>query len=97
MFTVLFNDSALEDLRHLTKASQQTVLDAVERQLRVEPTKPTRNRKPLNPNNLSEWELRVGVYRVFYDVDQPATEVVVKAVGWKQHNKLLIRGQEYTL
>ncbi len=97
MFTVLFTESALEDLRHLTKASQQAVLDTVERQLRVEPTKPTRNRKPLDSNDLSEWELRVGVHRVFYDVNESAMEVVVKAVGWKEHNKLLIRGQEYTL
>jgi mRNA-degrading endonuclease RelE of RelBE toxin-antitoxin system len=41
--------------------------------------------------------MRVGVYRVFYDVDAEAGQVFVKAVGWKEHNKLFIRGEEYTL
>lgn len=28
----------------------------------------TRNRNPLRPNETSQWELRIGKYRVFYDV-----------------------------
>jgi hypothetical protein len=57
----------------------------------------TRNRKPLRPNDLSSWELRVDVNRVFYDVDKDAAKVIIKAVGWKEHNKLFIRGKEYQL
>jgi mRNA-degrading endonuclease RelE of RelBE toxin-antitoxin system len=41
--------------------------------------------------------MRVGSYRVFYDVDEDASKVLVKSVGWKEHNKLLIRGEEYSL
>jgi hypothetical protein len=29
----------------------------------------TRNRKPLRDNPLADWELRVGRFRVFYEVD----------------------------
>ena len=36
-------------------------------------------------------------YRVFYDVNEAGKTVTVKAVGWKEHNKLLIRGKEYQL
>lgn len=68
-----------------------------ERQLIHEPTKETRNRKPLRPNDLSQWELRVGDFRVFYDVDVEKEETLIKAVGEKGHNKLYIRGKEYEL
>jgi len=46
---------------------------------------------------LGEWELRVGMYRVFYDVAAEQTTVKIKAVGYKQHNRLNLRGKEYTL
>jgi len=97
MFTVVFTASALEDLRSLRKSDQNVILDALEEQLTASPATPTRNRKPLRPNDLASWELRVGDFRVFYDFNESAAEVTVKAVGEKQHNKLFIRGQEYTL
>jgi len=46
---------------------------------------------------LATWELQVGKYRVFYDVEQEDQVVRVKAVGWKEHNQLFIRGKEFTL
>jgi mRNA-degrading endonuclease RelE of RelBE toxin-antitoxin system len=97
MFEVVFTDSALGDLRHLKKAGQNVILDAVEQQLRANPQEETRNRKPLRPNNLSSWEMRVGAYRVFYDVDDTQEKVTIKAVGRKEHNKLFIRGKGYDL
>jgi mRNA-degrading endonuclease RelE of RelBE toxin-antitoxin system len=97
MFTVVFNRSAGADLRYLKKADQNVILDAVAQQLAHDPLIPTRNRKALRPNNLASWELRVGDFRVFYDVDDRNSEVTVKAVGWKEHNKYFIRGREFTL
>jgi hypothetical protein len=41
--------------------------------------------------------VRAGSSRVFYDVDEANQLVVLKAVGWKEHNKLFIRGKEYQL
>jgi hypothetical protein len=41
--------------------------------------------------------VRVGAHRVFYDVDEASQKVIIEAVGWKEHNKLFIRGEEYQL
>lgn len=57
----------------------------------------TRHRKVLNPNPLAMWGLRIGRYHVFYDLDTIAQSVLVKAIGWKEHNTLYIRGREYRL
>ncbi|MDY6785014.1 MAG: type II toxin-antitoxin system RelE/ParE family toxin [Cyanobacteriota bacterium] len=67
-----------------------------------EPTVETKKRKRLRPNQVAEWELRIGKYRVFYDVlndlDGEIVKIVkVEAVGFKQHNKLFIRGKEFDL
>ncbi len=97
MFAIRFTDSAIEDLRYLEKREQATVLDAIHEQLAHEPLMETRNRKTLRPNDLSTWELRVARCRVFYDVDAQENTVTVKTVGWKEHNALFFRGQEFKL
>jgi len=97
MFDLQFTESALEDLRFLKRFEQSYILDAVERQLSAEPLTPTLNRKPLRPNDLAQWELRAGSFRVFYDVDGASRVVWIKAIGWKEHNRLVIRGKEYIL
>jgi mRNA-degrading endonuclease RelE of RelBE toxin-antitoxin system len=96
-YEVEVTESALDDLDYLKKAERNAILDEIENQLTATPLTPTRNRKPLRPNKLSAWEMRVGLFRVFYDVDEEAGKVVVKAVGRKEHNKLFIRGKEYEL
>jgi mRNA-degrading endonuclease RelE of RelBE toxin-antitoxin system len=73
------------------------IVDAIDDQLIYEPHLETRNRKLLESNPLGAWELRIGRYRVFYDVDTVARLVLVKAVGWKEHNILYIRGKAYVL
>src|SRR5438477_1751120 len=79
MFQVAFTESALADLRFFRKADRNVILDSVEQQLANQPLTPTRNRKPLRANDLSAWEMRVGEYRVFYDVDEPGRAVTIKA------------------
>jgi len=96
-FTVNFTDSALEDLAVFAKHDQTRILDRVAIQLVPQPTTETRNRKPLEANSLAEWELRVGAFRVFYDVENDGAAVKVKAVGRKEHNKLFVRDKEYRL
>lgn len=60
-----------------------------------EPIRETRNRKQLRPNELAGWELRVDVFRVFYDVSEDIVKVV--AIGLKQGNELFIHGERYEL
>lgn len=76
----------------MKKFEQQIILDAIEEQLSCEPNVETRNRKRLGENELSDWELRIDNYRVFYDVLIKDEEgiVQIKAVGHKEHNTLYI-------
>lgn len=97
MYELEFTESAVGDLRCLKKFEQTLILDAIENQLLYEPTRETRHRKQLRPSELSKWELRIEKYRVFYDVDLEAKSVKIKAVGWKEHNKLFIRKKEFKL
>ena len=89
MYQVLVTRGAEEDLRGLRARDRTTVLDAMERQLSHEPDRTTRNRKPLfalrPPWSGMEpvWELRVGEWRVFYDIDDGERQVVVRAVRRK--------------
>ena len=55
---------------------------------------PERRFGPTSSCGPAAWEARVGVHRVFYDVDEANRKVTVKAVGWKEHNRLFIRGKE---
>ena len=97
MFQLAFTLGALEDLRMLRKYDQRQVIDAIEQQLSHQPTVETRNRKRLRPNMVAEWELRVGEFRVFYDVDVEASLVKIEAIGYKKGNILFIHGEEYEL
>ena len=76
---------------------QQVVTDAIETRLTHEPDKPARNRKQLADNRLAPWELRVGDFRVFYDIKVDRATVVIVAVGRKVHNRLIIGGEEIEL
>ncbi len=96
-FTIEFTEEALENLTFLRKHEQVAVLDAIESQLESEPVAETRNRKTLRPNELSQWEWRVGHLRVFYNVDVESAAVTVVAIGWKEHNKYYIGGKEFRL
>jgi mRNA-degrading endonuclease RelE of RelBE toxin-antitoxin system len=53
----------------------------------------------LGENELSDWELRVQKFRVFYDVviEEDRRTVKIKAVGHKEHNTLYIGGREVRL
>ncbi len=97
MFNIEITESAKKDLRFLNKFEQKIILTAIAEKLTLEPATPVKNRKQLRPNELSKWELRIEEYRVFYDIDPDAKIVKIKAAGWKEHNKLLIRGKEFKL
>ncbi len=97
MLRLEFTPEALEDLRFLRTYDQRRVLASVQEQLRHQTERETRNRKRLRPNELAEWELRIGIFRVFYDVDEENDLVKIEAVGYKQGNTLFVHGEEYEL
>jgi mRNA-degrading endonuclease RelE of RelBE toxin-antitoxin system len=97
MLRVEFTSAAVADVRAFRAFEQRQILDGIEAQLRYEPTRETHNRKRLRRNQLAEWELRIGRFRVFYDVDERQRLVKIEAVGYKQGNRLFVHGQEYQL
>ena len=94
---IVFTRQGKADLAYFSAYERKRILDAVRRQLCEEPLVETRNRKALRENPVGRWELRIGKYRVFYDVEEPVPTVVVGAVGCKVHNVLYIRGEEISL
>lgn len=97
-YQILFAESVGGHLQVLAAGQRAQVFRAIEVQLTHEPLKETRNRKPLRPNPIAPWELRVGPLRVFYDVAVgPPSTVQVLAVGVKDRNVLRIGGQEVQL
>jgi mRNA-degrading endonuclease RelE of RelBE toxin-antitoxin system len=97
MYEIEFTPEALEDLQSLRKFEQQEVIAGVESQLKHEPTVETRNRKKLRPNDFAAWELRIGRFRVFYNVDDTVHIVSLEAIGFKIGNQLFIRGEKRKL
>jgi mRNA-degrading endonuclease RelE of RelBE toxin-antitoxin system len=86
-----------EDLQWFKKHEQNVIVDGIEANLCYEPTTETRNRKPLRPNNTAEWELRVGLYRVLYNVDQQVKIVSIEHIAAKPGNKYIFQGEEEEL
>lgn len=97
-YRIQFTKSAEKHFADLTARQQAIVLNAIKVQLRHEPTRETRNRKPLRPNPLAPWELRVGFMRVFYEVDALESDLVnILAIGIKKGNQLIVSGKEIHL
>jgi mRNA-degrading endonuclease RelE of RelBE toxin-antitoxin system len=90
VFEIRFAEDVEEDLRNIRIYYRNQILDGIEQQLAHEPDTRTRNRKLLE--NLIPpwqpvapiWELRVGEYRVFYDVSPTESVVYVRAVRRKR-------------
>ena len=69
-------------------------MSEIREQLTDQPLVETKNRKSLRDNPIASWELRIGKYRVFYEVDDAVQMVSIVSVGHKEHNILLIRDKE---
>lgn len=96
-FAIEITRPARDHLRSLRKRDQAIVAGAIERFLRHEPRISTRQRKRLEDNPVAPWELRIGSFRVFYDVCQDRPVVVILAIGRKRHDRLFIAGEEIRL
>ena len=79
----------------LTAREQRIVADRIAARLVQEPTSPSRAVKPLRPNPLAGYELRLGDLRVLYKVDEANAEVLIVIVGRKVGNVLVVEGKEF--
>ena len=90
-YIIEYSPEAEDHLYLLTARQQKIVVDAVDRQLLDQPTVETKNRKPMRPNPIAPWELRIGDLRVYYEVEeQPEPKVIILAVGTKERNRVRI-------
>lgn len=97
-FEIEYSPETVRHLRSLTARQRAIVFDAVDEQLAHQPTLETRNRKPMRPNPLAPWELRIGELRVYYDVEEtPKPVVLIRAIGVKDRNRVLIGNEEIEL
>ena len=93
MYRVAYADDISDDLAGLRAYDRKRILDLLEKQLGYEPSKSTKNRKSLHglvppwEHTYPVWELRIGAYRVFYDVDEQASLVTVRAIRHKPPHK----------
>jgi mRNA-degrading endonuclease RelE of RelBE toxin-antitoxin system len=95
-FSINLTDGAQTDLCWFTAYAQRIILDGIEVHLRYQPTLGSRRILAMRPNPVAGWELRLGDYRILYDVDDNARIVLIHAVGEKSGNRLLVRGEEFT-
>jgi mRNA-degrading endonuclease RelE of RelBE toxin-antitoxin system len=97
-YRIDYSPDAEGHLRALTARRRAIVFDTIDEQLVDQPGVETRNRKPMRPNPLAPWELRIGDLRVYYDIEeQPEQRVMILAVGVKDRNRLIIGGEEVEL
>ena len=97
-YRIDYSPATDEHLRVLTAGQRAVVFDGVDEQLEHEPGVETRNRKPMRPNPLAPWELRIEELRVYYEIEElPEQVVTIVAVGVKDRNRVLIGGKEIKL
>lgn len=88
-FEIVFAEGVKADLRKFRAYDRQAILDAIETHLTEAPSMETRARKLLRhlipPFEAVPpiWQLRIGAFRVFYDVDEAERRVYVRAIRHK--------------
>lgn len=90
-FSIEYSPEVEDHLRIFTARQQKIILDTVDNQLAYQPDVETKNRKPMRPNPIAPWELRIGNFRVYYDIEyEPKAKIYIRAVGLKKRNFVII-------
>lgn len=83
-YRIEYDHMAVDELKALRRLDRVAVLDAIERHLQDQPDRVGRSAiKKLDPPVLADYRLRVGEYRVFYNVDEDRQVVLVVAIRYK--------------
>ena len=72
------------------------IVGGIIKHLKTDAETETRRKKPLRPNPIASWELRLDRFRIFYSIEE-GNNVKVVAVGHKERNDLFIRGKKVQL
>jgi|SRR5579862_985401 len=101
-FALVYDVEVKGHLQAIGREHHCLIRMTIEEQLRFEPDKETRNRKPLERPVAFEatWELRFGPenrFCVFYAVSHERREVQILAIGVKRRNRLTIGREEIEL
>ncbi|NJO39383.1 MAG: addiction module toxin RelE [Cyanobacteria bacterium CRU_2_1] len=94
MYEIEYTLQAVEDLKFFKKYEQKQILDGISIQLRYEPTVETRNRKRMRPNQIADWELRLGKFRIFYNIDEQVLIVEIQRIGEKRGSDFFFHDEQ---
>lgn len=89
-FTIDIDEDALRELAEVKAFHRKKIADEIDKQLEHQADAPSRNRKMLKAASAGSgpmWELRVGEYRVIYEINQDKSKVTVQAVRHKPPEK----------
>ena len=93
MYRLEIVPEALDELECVPPFYRRVIEKTVKTRLRHEPNRPSKNCKRLDPLVASFvyepplWELRVGEWRVFYDLDEEDRRVIVRSIRRKPMGK----------
>lgn len=93
MYDIRYAEDVANDLKRLRAAQRTQILDRIEAKLTYQPNLQTRNRKilvglvPPWEHEEPVWQLSIGQFRVFYDVDDVAAVVTIRAIRHKPPHK----------
>jgi len=92
-YEVEISATAVAELKTVRPFEQRRIVDEIADQLSTQPDVSSRNRKCLNNATpsfecvLPIWELRIGEFRVFYDIDRANQKVIVRAIRQKKQGQ----------
>jgi mRNA-degrading endonuclease RelE of RelBE toxin-antitoxin system len=92
-YSLDITDEAKGDLRYYRAYEQKIIVDEITSQLSDQPDVETGSRRLLRDNLIARWELKIGKYRAFYEIDLQEKIVSIVSIGHKEHNVLYIRGK----
>lgn len=101
-YDIMYDEATRTHLLAIELKHHSLIREKIEEQLQFDPSRATRNRKPLRQPAPFEatWETRFGPnnrFRVLYGIDEERRQVQIQAIGVKEGNRLLIAGEEVEL